>query len=172
MKLKLIILLFTIICCRALAQDKLPAFLIVNTRGNYFRSTALPVNKSAILIYFQPDCDDCRRFTALLVKDDVIFRRYDQIIMITNSEVRSMRQFATDFKLNEKKNVIVGTEGWTGTVQRKLKVIRFPFVAGYDKYKFQRWRLTNEGNVPKLYDQLKRISSQSGSDRRNRMTLP
>ncbi|HTK19688.1 MAG TPA: hypothetical protein VL442_09260 [Mucilaginibacter sp.] len=164
MKLKLIILLFMIICCRALAQDKLPAFLIVNTSGNYVRSSALPVNKSAILIYFQPDCEDCRQFTALLVKDDVIFRRYDQVIMITNSEFRSMRQFVADFKLNEKKNVIVGTEGWTSTVQRKLNITRFPFVTGYNKDKIQRWRLTNEGNASKLYDQLKRFSSRSKND--------
>jgi hypothetical protein len=172
MKQALIILLFTIISWQALAQDKLPAFLIVNTHGKYMRSSALPVHQSVLLIYFQPDCEDCREFTALLVKDDVIFRRYDLVLMITNSTPGGMRQFVKDFKLDDKKNIIVGTEGWTSSLQRKLNIIHFPFVSGYNKNKVHRWSLTNESDVHKLYDQLKRLSTQIKNDHHSTKTLP
>jgi len=159
MKLKVLILLLTVVCCRAMGQEKLPAFLIVNTDGSYMHNSVLPVKKSVILIYFQPDCEECRRLTGLLMRDDVIIRR-QQVLMITNADLRRMQQFVAEFKLKGKTNVIVGTEGWTGTVQRKLNISRFPTVVEYDKDKMLRWRLTNDGDVDRLYDQLKRLSGQ------------
>lgn len=160
MKSKLFVLLLAFLCCRVAAQEKLPALLIVNADGNYVRNSALSASRSVILIYFQPDCDDCRKFTDLLMKDDVIIRRH-QIVMITNADLGKMRQFVADFNLKGKKNVIVGTEGWTGTVQRRLNVSRFPTLAGYDQHNILRWRLANQGRVSYLFTQLKQLSSQS-----------
>lgn len=169
MRIKLLLVLLTVFCCRIKAQDKLPAFRLVDANGSYVRNSALPANRSVILIYFQPDCEDCREFTTLLMKDDVIVRRHE-IVMITNSDLEKMKQFVADFNLQRKRNVIVGTESWTGTVQRKLNITRFPTVTAYDQRKVFQWQLINNGGISQMYDQLKRLSSQRQKD--HRKTLP
>ena len=163
MKIGPLILLLTAIYCRINAQETLPVFILANADGSYIRNTALPANKSVILIYFQPDCEDCRALTTLLIRDDVIIRRH-KVIMITNSDLGKMRQFVAAFKLNERKNIIVGTEGWTGTVQRKLNITRFPTVLGYGPGKILQWQLTNESNIGKLFDHLKQLTSHNDNE--------
>ena|ERR1700744_1081092 len=115
---------------RASAQAKLPQFVIADIEGKYHHISSAKIKKEVLLIYFMPDCDDCRAFTTKLAKDNSLFSHY-QVIMVTNSTLPVLKKFVTDFQLTNKPNLIIGTEGWTATLQRLLNVERFPFVAIY-----------------------------------------
>jgi hypothetical protein len=154
MKQLILTLMLALSCYYGYGQQKLPKFIIADSGGKYIRSTGITITRPAVLIYFQPDCEDCRQFTSLFTADGVFLRHY-QVIMVTNSDIGKLKQFVTRFGLNGKKNVIAGTEGWAGSLQRRLDVRRFPFVAVYDRQRMLRAVLTGS-DMKALYDELKK----------------
>lgn len=156
MKLFWATLLLTAIACCTWAQDKLPDFRVVNVYGKYVRKADLRSLQPVILIYFQPDCEDCREFTELLMSDDIMIRRY-QLLMITNADLKKLKEFVTHFKLTSKKNLLVGTEGWTGIVQRKLAITHFPSVLVYNKNQMLQRKLIGQIDMKKFYLNLKAL---------------
>lgn len=151
MKSLLLVLLMIAAGFKSLAQEKLPAFRIANADGKYLSSKDVAGKKPVLLIYFQPDCDECRRFTSLLTKNDAVFERYD-VVMVTNAGLTQLQKFVVDFKLSHKAGLTIGTEGWTGTLQRQLNISRFPFAALYRQYKNLEFR--DQGNPESLYTQI------------------
>lgn len=131
--------------------QELPVFRIANADGKYLSSTDIVGKKPFLLIYFQPDCDECRRFTSLLTKNNAVFERYD-VVMVTNAGLKELQRFVIDFKLRNKKGLTIGTEGWVGTLQRELNINRFPFAALYGQHKSLIFR--DQGNPESLYKQI------------------
>lgn len=116
---------------KASAQAKMPGFVLADVKGHYHNINIVHFKKPVLLVYFIPDCDDCRAFTAQLTKHNRCFDHY-QVIMATNASLDILKKFMTDFQLNNNTKLIIGTEGWTATLQRLLQVERFPFVAIYN----------------------------------------
>ena len=130
------LLLFVMVCMpilfiKASAQPKMPGFVVADVNGKYHNIKTASIKKQVLLVYFMPDCDDCRAFTAKLAKHDQLFARYE-VIMVTNSNLDVLKKFVAEFRLAGKPNLVIGTEGWTAKLQRSLKIERFPFVAAYD----------------------------------------
>jgi len=135
-----------IFCSDAFAQAKLPGFVIADVNGQYHHINEATIKKPVLLVYFLPDCDDCRAFTAKLTKHNSLFDHYE-VIMVTNSNLDALKKFATDFGLANKPNLMIGTEGWTGKLQRALSVERFPFVAAYNAKGVSIRNFTNPNNL-------------------------
>jgi hypothetical protein len=117
---------------QAFAQVNLPDFVIADIKGRYHHINSQFVKKRAtMLIYFLPDCDDCRNFTTKIVNDKSLFKN-QQVIMVTNADLTALKTFVKDFDLENKPNLLIGTEGWTATLMRTLRIKRFPYIATYN----------------------------------------
>ena len=128
--------IFLILCLlmpfnKASAQAKIPDFVLADVKGQYHHINKTVIKKQVLLICFMPDCEDCRAFTAKLTSHNELFNHY-QVIMVTNSNLTVLKNFIVEFKLDKKIGLIIGTEGWTATLQRQLGVEHFPFVALYN----------------------------------------
>lgn len=110
----------------------LPAFRIGRTDRTYFSNQGLDKGKPVLLVYFQPDCDDCRNFTKALLKQAVDFKHV-QVIMVTNTSLSQLTVFEKEFKLKSYKNIAAGTEGYTIVLQRALNVQSFPYMVAYNR---------------------------------------
>lgn len=110
----------------------IPHFRIGRTDRTYFDDGKLKKGKRVLFIYFLPDCDDCRQFTTVLLKN--LADLHDlQIVMITNSNLDMLTRFEHDFNLKNYRNIIAGTESYTGLFQNQFHIESFPFAAAYDK---------------------------------------
>lgn len=59
-----------------------------------------------------------------------------QIVMITwsnNFDIRAIKTFYHDFDLKKYPNIIVGTEGYTYTVQKYFQIETTPYIAVYNR---------------------------------------
>jgi hypothetical protein len=137
-------------------QAKLPAFRMATASNRYVDSKDVVIKKPVLLIYFEPDCHDCQQFTMLLAREDAIFKSY-KVIMITNSGLDQLKRFVGVYKLSNRRDLLIGTEGWTRSVQRTLNIARFPYIAIYNK-RSQLTKVINdrkpEAIIKQLYDQL------------------
>jgi hypothetical protein len=115
---------------QATTQPQLPDFTIADTSGHYHNIHPAEIKRPILLIYFLPDCDDCRAFTKQLVTHRSLFTQY-KVIMITNASLPALKHFVAEFKPDITKETLVGTEGWTNTILRQQAIRRFPYAAIY-----------------------------------------
>ncbi len=124
-------------------QGRLPAFRIGMADGQYFSSRDYHLNKPLLFVYFDPQCGECRTFTRLMKEYQPVFQKY-LVLMVTNTDLKGLKEFAGDFNLRNQKSLILGTEGWTRSLQRTLGISRFPYVGIYDK----QWQLVQQLTAP------------------------
>ena len=128
------IIVLVLVSRRASAQrtGSIPDFRIGRTNNTYFSNADLKKNMAVMLVYFQPDCNECLDFTKDLIKHAGQFKHV-QIVMVTNTALQPVRNFESQLKIRNYRNFIIGTEGYTLVLQRALQVTRFPAVAAYNK---------------------------------------
>jgi hypothetical protein len=156
MKLSLLIGLFLATAFAAIAQTRMPAFRFADVKGKYVNSADISIKKAAVLIYFDPDCEECQQFTALVSKNNSLFLQY-KVIMVTNAGLEDLKRFVSTYNLGAKKDLVIGTEGWTRNLQRALRVSSFPWVAIYDRRRIQKQVLSAKA-PEQLYKQLEESS--------------
>ncbi len=119
----------------------LPPYRIVNVDSVLITPARLKKNKPVMLIYFSPDCGHCQR---LMYEMKPKMKEFGdaQIVMITFTQYRAIKNFYHDFGLAAYPNITVGTEGYTYFVQRYYEVKTTPFVAVYDR----------KGKLVKVFD--------------------
>lgn len=126
----------------ALSQSgKVPPFRIIQPDGKPFFAANLPLGKPIIIIYFSPDCDECKKLTTDLLDRMIEFKKAS-IAMITYLPVESLKQFVTRFEIKSYSNIFIGTEGNSLFVRNYYNINRFPFIALY----------TQNGDLVKKYD--------------------
>lgn len=126
------LLMFASVAALSQTAVTLPNFRIGRTDKTYFSNRDLNKGLPVLLVYFQPDCDDCREFTRALTKRAGDFKHV-QIVMVTNTGLQQLVVFEKEFKLRDYKNFVIGTEGYTMVLQRALHVKKFPFAAAYNR---------------------------------------
>lgn len=133
-KLKIVgLIIVSMICLTGNAQNgKLPPFIIMQTNGKYFKATQLPYDKSILILYFSPECEDCHSFISSLTKRINEFS-HTSIVMVTQAPLSEMNSFITKFKLNQFNNIYIGTEEKTLFLGQYYKLDKLPFIALYDK---------------------------------------
>ena len=134
---KLIFLLFMVIVGLACTQAQtmpttIPPYKILTTKDQNLTSANLEKNKPVMIIYFAPDCPHCQKLIKDMKPSMGKFKNI-QVIMITFSDIRMVKTFENDYGLKAYPNFILGTEGYTYTVQRFYQLKHTPFVAVYDK---------------------------------------
>ena len=131
----LIVLLSLIIYSASFSQQKKAAiapFKITLVDGKMYTANQLKKNTPTVLIYFSPDCDHCKNFTAELLKyKDALKNK--QIVMVTYLPVSEIKPFDSTYHISSMPNFKIGTEGYTFIVRKYYDVQRFPFIALYDK---------------------------------------
>lgn len=113
-------------------KKSIPPFKIVLTDGRPFDYKELKKGSPVMLIYFAPECDHCREYTKELISVMDHFKN-TQIIMISYLPLGKLRQFSKEFRLEQFKNIKVGTEGNSFLVPGYYKIGTFPFTAIFDK---------------------------------------
>lgn len=139
MKKLLSLITFLIIAGCTSAQDAkiahIPAYRILTTDSVFATPADLKKNKPVMIIYFSPDCSHCQRMMFELkpkMKELVNI----QVVMITFShdyDIRGIKEFKNNFSLSNYPNFTIGTEGYTGFVQRYYNVKTTPYIAIYNK---------------------------------------
>lgn len=129
----LLIILVFITSSRSFPQSgKVPPFQMMLHNGKIFRARNLPFGKPIIIVYFSPECEECHQFTEGLLKNINDFRNAS-IAMITYMSPDKVKQYVSDFKLEQYPNIYAGTEGNTLFVLNYYRISKFPFVALYNK---------------------------------------
>lgn len=135
---KLVFLVLAIIagfaCTRAQTTppNTIAPYKITTTKDQIATAADLPKNKPVILIYFAPDCPHCQKLIREMKPDMDKFKKFE-VVMITFTDIRMVKTFENDYGLNKYPNFILGTEGYTYTVQRYYQLKHTPYVAIYGK---------------------------------------
>ena len=134
---KLIFLLFMVMVGFACTQAQtmpttIPPYKILTTKDQNLTPADLEKNKPVMIIYFAPDCPHCQKLIKDMKPSIGKFKNI-QVIMITFTDIRMLKTFENDYGLKAYPNFILGTEGYTYTVQRFYQLKHTPFVAIYDK---------------------------------------
>jgi thiol-disulfide isomerase/thioredoxin len=136
---RLIILLFAVVagfaCTQAQTQTiplTIPPYKILTTKDQNLTPADLVKNKPVMIIYFAPDCPHCQKLINDMKPSMAKFKNI-QVVMITFTDIRMVKTFENDYGLKAYPNFILGTEGYTYTVQRFYKLQHTPFVAIYGK---------------------------------------
>jgi thiol-disulfide isomerase/thioredoxin len=106
-------------------------YKILTTKDTYVTPANLQKNKPVMLIYFAPDCSHCQK---LITDMKPVMKSFKdiQVVMITFSDIRMVKSFQSDYGLTAWPNFILGTEGYTYTVQRYYQLKHTPYIAIYD----------------------------------------
>jgi peroxiredoxin len=112
----------------------IPAFAIqLLDSTSYIQSENIPGDKKLVLFYFSPTCPYCRAQMRDMVNNIEKFKD-EQLCILTNADLKSIKRFADYFKLNGLNNVIVGRD--TGSaVLTAYHLMTVPFTAYFDKNK-------------------------------------
>ena len=126
-------LLFLFAPLKTSAQaGKLPPFRIMQTNGQVFNATQLPVGKPIVVIYFDPDCHDCQTLMGQLFSQTKSFQKAS-LALITNATINQVITFSDKYKVTTFKNMVLGTEGSNAPLGKYYNYPQMPFVALYDK---------------------------------------
>jgi thiol-disulfide isomerase/thioredoxin len=134
---RLIFLLFAVIAGFACTQAQtvpttIPPYKILTTKDQTLTPANLEKNKPVMIIYFAPDCPHCQKLVSDMKPSMAKFKNV-QVVMITFTDIRMVKTFENDYGLKAYPNFILGTEGYSYTVQRFYQLKHTPFVAIYDK---------------------------------------
>jgi thiol-disulfide isomerase/thioredoxin len=110
----------------------IPPYKILTTKDQTLTPADLVKNKPVMIIYFVPDCPHCQKLINDIKPSMDKFKNI-QVLMITYTDIRMVKTFENDYGLKAYPNIILGTEGYTYTVQRFYQLKHTPFVALYDK---------------------------------------
>lgn len=123
------------ICFAAFSQTGkkgMAPFKITLLNGKTFTYQQLKKNIPTVLIYFSPDCDHCKDFTAELLKHTNELKNR-QIVMVTYLPVAEMKPFDSTYHISSLPNFIMGTEGYTFIVKEYYNVGLFPSIYIFNK---------------------------------------
>lgn len=113
-------------------SGKVPPFRIIQKDGKIFKAEDLPFGKPIIIIYFSPECNDCR-----VLIDNILARinefKTASIAMITYLSQETVSQFVSKNGLDKYPGIYVGTEGNSFFVMDYFNITDFPFIALYTK---------------------------------------
>jgi thioredoxin-related protein len=135
---------------------KVPAFKMMLGNGKIFRAQDLPIGKPIIIIYFDPDCDHCEKMIKELQGNTTELSKAS-IAMVTYVTVNDVVQFEKKFALVKQQNFYVGTEGDTYFLKNYYRLTNMPFLALYTKNGDLVKEYRNEGAIPDLVNQLKKL---------------
>lgn len=113
-------------------KTKLPPFKVEMANGKEFKASRLPYDRAILIAYFSPDCEDCQAFISSLIKNIKNFS-HTSIVLVTQESRTEMAKFIKKYKLEQYKNIYVGSEEKTLFLGQYYNLDKLPFVALYNK---------------------------------------
>lgn len=110
-----------------LSQGKIPPFRMIKPDGRIFRAEDLPLGKPVIIIYFSPDCEECKKLTGELLESMNDFTNIS-IAMITYQSQENVKLYVSNNMLDKYSNIYIGTEGSTLFVRNWYNIMTFPYL--------------------------------------------
>lgn len=86
-------------------RQTLPAFEFITLNGIVFNNSYLKNNENILIIYFNPDCEECQH-EAKQIKDNIHLFNNTRILMISRGSSDKILQFASKFNLINESNII------------------------------------------------------------------
>ena len=115
-----------------LQSGKVPPFRMLLANGKLFSAENLPIGKPIAIIYFSPDCEECKELTKALI-ERIDEAKHVSIAMITYQSVENVAGYVKKNNLNKYSNIYAGTEGSSLFVKNYYNIVTFPFMALYSK---------------------------------------
>lgn len=98
---------------------------------SYLHSKDIPGGKKLIVFYYSPTCPFCRAQMRDMTNNMEKFKD-EQLYVLTDADLSSIKNFASYFDLEKYQNVVIGRD--TGSViQQKYALMSVPFTASFDK---------------------------------------
>ena len=126
--------------CSSFSQQKeftfpksIPPFNLILSDGvTSFNASNLQKNKAVIIIYFDPDCDHCKKFINTITKNIQQFASTQIIMICSASSITPVQKFVADNALSKYSFIKVGTEGIYHATMSFYHVEITPFTAVYN----------------------------------------
>ncbi|PWT97268.1 MAG: hypothetical protein C5B52_14120 [Bacteroidetes bacterium] len=142
--------------------EDLPNFKAQMVDGTTIEKSTLHFDKPLMLVYFAPDCEHCQKFTKEMVKNINSFKGTN-ILMVSFMPIETVKKFQTDYKLEEYKNIQLGTESPVFAFRNYYRLQQTPFIGLYNK----KGKLVKSYKIsPPIEDltkEVKKMSSKNGS---------
>lgn len=111
----------------------LPPFNMLLSDGvTYYNASNIQKNKPLLIIYFDPECQHCRHFTADILKNSKKFSNTQIVMICCVPGLPPLQKFVADFGLAKHANIKVGTEGIYKATLNFYRVSVTPFTAVYN----------------------------------------
>jgi len=129
----------------------LPAFAIqLLDSTSFIHSEDIPGDKNLVLFYFIPTCPYCRAQMRDMVNNIERFKD-EQLCILTDANLSSIKNFVSYFDLQNFKNVIIGRDTG-GVIVQNYGLISVPFTALFDKNKNLKVAYSGRTNSNSLLD--------------------
>lgn len=129
----LLVIFFQILAWTRL-YAQLPDFRIGRIDSTYFSLKNIIQEKPVLFMYFSPSCDNCEEMTKEIIRH-IKELSHVQIVMITNESLNEIKEYYVRFNMQNYKNIIIGTEGYTGRFAAKFQFDSLPFLVFYNRKK-------------------------------------
>ena len=109
-----------------------PAFRLLEIDSvSLFTKDKLKKNKPVLVMVFNPECEHCKRETEEIIKHIDELKKV-QIVMAAMSQYPAMKEFYSQYKLSEIKNIKVGQD-FQYLLPTFYRIRSLPFLAMYNK---------------------------------------
>jgi len=117
---------------------------------SYLHSKDIPDGKKLIVFYYSPTCPYCRAQMRDMTNNMEKFKD-EQLYVLTDANISSIKNFVKYFDLQNYKNVIIGRDTG-GVILQNYGLISVPFTALFDKNKNLQVAYTGRTNSNSLLD--------------------
>jgi thioredoxin-related protein len=100
---------------------------------SYLHSKDIPDGKKLIVFYYSPTCPYCRAQMRDM-KNNIEKFKDEQLYILTDADLSSIKKFVSYFDLQNYKNVTIGRDTG-GVIQQNYGLESVPFTAFFDKNK-------------------------------------
>jgi thioredoxin-related protein len=136
--------------------NTIPAFNILLCDGKtYFNADNLEKNKGLMIVYFDPDCDHCKKFSKTVVANRKQFNNMQLLFICASNQLSLISKFSTETGLQAMPNVKIGTEGIYHATMNFYRVEITPFIALYNSAGKLLQIFRNIPTVPQIMQRLK-----------------
>lgn len=109
----------------------IPSFPLSLVDGNTITKNDLKKNEKTMVFVFSVDCDHCKHLTEEVLKNIDKFKK-TQILMVTPFKVDQMKEYYTQYKIQNYPNIIMASEP-TRQIMYFYDLHYFPGLYIYDK---------------------------------------
>jgi hypothetical protein len=129
--------------------------MILSDGATYYNASNIDKGKPLMIVYFDPECEHCQRYTKALLKDIKKLSNVQIVMICAAPGLPPVKKFVTDFGLDRYANIKVGTEGIYRATMNFYHVTVTPFTAIYNS---QEQLIKYYRNIPEIQELVVQLS--------------